>query len=100
MEPVTANAPALPAGGGDRGGLLADIRGGAKLKKLSAAEKNDRSEAVATGGSGSGAASSAPPASSGGDQGGLAGALANALAKRKEKVAHSGEFAVVRAVGL
>lgn len=92
MEPVTANAPSIPPGGGDRGGLLADIRGGARLKKVSEKEKYDRSAAPVPGATpGSGAASGGSATPSGGDAG-LAGALANALAKRKEKVAHSGKY--------
>ncbi|KAF4537625.1 Actin associated WSP1 protein [Lasiodiplodia theobromae] len=63
------------------------IRGGAKLKKVSDTEKNDRSGASVPG------SSTAPPPSSsgggGGADGGLAGALASALAARKSKVSHS-----------
>ncbi|KAF7191205.1 Proline-rich protein LAS17 [Pseudocercospora fuligena] len=74
-----------------RDGLLADIRGGARLKKVSDSEKRDRSGAMVPG---SEAAAPPPPsaggASGGGDaQGGLAGALASALAARKSKVSHS-----------
>ncbi|EME89197.1 uncharacterized protein MYCFIDRAFT_213564 [Pseudocercospora fijiensis CIRAD86] len=74
-----------------RDGLLADIRGGARLKKVSDSEKRDRSAAMVPGGE---AAAPPPPsasgASGGGDaQGGLAGALASALAARKSKVSHS-----------
>jgi hypothetical protein len=76
-----------------RDGLLGEIRGGAKLKKVSAQEKRDRSAAAVPG---SEPAASAPSAgggaAAGGDaQGGLAGALASALAARKSKVSHSGE---------
>lgn len=69
--------------------MLADIRGGARLKKVSDTEKNDRSGAAVPGkepGSGSSAAGGAAAA---GADAGLAGALANALAKRKGKVSHS-----------
>ncbi|GAB7346698.1 hypothetical protein MBLNU459_g1816t1 [Dothideomycetes sp. NU459] len=80
--------PSLPGGGG-RGGLLADIRGGARLKKVSDSEKRDRSAAAVPGGDPS-ASSAAAPAPGGGDAGGgLAGALASALAARKSKVSHS-----------
>lgn len=76
-----------------RDGLLADIRGGSKLKKVSDAEKRDRS-AAAVPGSEPAAPPPGAPAGGGGDaaQGGLAGALASALAARKSKVSHSGEF--------
>jgi len=91
------NAPPLPAPGG-RGGLLADIRGGARLKKVGDQEKRDRS-AAALPGDGAGAGASAGGGSAGagagggaGDGGGLASALANALAVRKSKVSQSGEF--------
>lgn len=72
---------------------MADIRGGARLKKVSAAEKNDRSAAVLSGGGGGngGAAASSGPATPAAE-GGLAGALASALAARKSKVAASGKF--------
>ncbi|EKG18067.1 EVH1 domain-containing protein [Macrophomina phaseolina MS6] len=93
--PPPGGAPAapkmpMPAGGGGRDDLLASIRGGAKLKKVSDSEKKDRSAAMVPG-----ASSSPPPASSGGGaagagaDGGLAGALASALAARKSKVSHS-----------
>lgn len=77
-----------------RDGLLGEIRGGAKLKKVSDKDKRDRSAAAVPG---SEAAAPAPSAgggaSGGGDaQGGLAGALASALAARKSKVSHSGEY--------
>nr|POE79338.1 hypothetical protein CFP56_07403 [Quercus suber] len=84
-------APALPkAPVPGRDGLLADIRGGARLKKVSDQEKRDRSAAMVPGTE----SAVAPPASSGGAgggdaQGGLAGALASALAARKSKVSHS-----------
>ena len=79
-----------------RDGLLNDIRGGARLKKVSDTEKRDRSAAAvpgsepaapAAGGAAGGAAASGAEA-----QGGLAGALASALAARKSKVSHSGKY--------
>ncbi|GAM89628.1 hypothetical protein ANO11243_076670 [Dothideomycetidae sp. 11243] len=80
-----------PGGGDGRGNLLADIRGGARLKKVSDKEKKDRSaamvpgsEAAQTGGASGGASAGADAAG-----GGLAGALASALAARKSKVSHS-----------
>ncbi|KAF2722163.1 WH1-domain-containing protein [Polychaeton citri CBS 116435] len=87
-DTAAAAAPSAPQPG--RGGLLADIRGGAKLKKVSDQEKRDRSGAMVPGGE----AAAPPPAggSSGGDAaagGGLAGALASALAARKSKVGGS-----------
>jgi len=93
------SAPPLPAPGG-RGGLLADIRGGARLKKVGDQEKRDRSAAALPGdGAGAGAGASAGGGGSGagagggaGDGGGLASALANALAVRKSKVSQSGKF--------
>ena len=77
-----------------RDGLLADIRGGARLKKVSESEKRDRSGAAVPGaepaspapGGGGGAAAGGAAA------GGMAGALASALAARKAKVSHSGEY--------
>jgi neural Wiskott-Aldrich syndrome protein len=69
-----------------RDGLLADIRGGARLKKVSDSEKRDRSGAMVPGAE---PTAPPPPASGGapaGGEGGLAGALASALAARKSKV--------------
>ena len=92
-EDAAPNMPLPPAGGDGRGGLLADIRGGARLKKVSDNEKRDRSGAAVPG-----AEPAVPPpqsaggAGSGGAEGGLAGALASALAARKSKVSHSGKF--------
>lgn len=84
----------MPSGGGAPGGLLADIRGGARLKKVSAQDKKDRSAALVPG-----KEDSAPAASGSGAGadagGGLAGALASALAARKSKVSHSGELAIL-----
>ncbi|KAF2209248.1 hypothetical protein CERZMDRAFT_100453 [Cercospora zeae-maydis SCOH1-5] len=86
-EDSAAAVPKVAAPGRD--GLLADIRGGARLKKVSDSEKRDRSAAMVPGSE----TAAAPAASStgGGDaaQGGLAGALASALAARKSKVSHS-----------
>lgn len=73
--------------GGGRDNLLADIRGGARLKKVSDAEKRDRSAAMVPGSESSAGAPS--PAPAGPADGGLAGALASALAARKSKVSHS-----------
>lgn len=65
------------------------------MKKVSEAEKRDRSAAAVPGGdtgSSNNAAGTTTGASSGADQGGLAGALASALAARKSKVSQSGMF--------
>jgi hypothetical protein len=91
-DDTAAAVPKIAVPGRD--GLLGEIRGGAKLKKVSAQEKRDRSAAAVPG---SEPAASAPSAGggapAGGDaQGGLAGALASALAARKSKVSHSGEY--------
>ena len=76
-----------------RDGLLSDIRGGAKLKKVSDKDKRDRSAAAVPGSEPAAPAPSAGGGAGGGDaQGGLAGALASALAARKSKVSHSGEY--------
>ena len=90
-DTAAAAAPTTPVPGRD--GLLADIRGGARLKKVSDTEKRDRSQAMVPG---SESSAPAPPSSGGapapgGDAGGLAGALASALAIRKSKVSHSGK---------
>jgi len=79
-------AAAIPG----RGGLLAEIQGGARLKKVSAQEKRDRSAAVATGEHGA-AGNSTNATGGGGADSGLAGALASALAARKSKVSASGK---------
>jgi hypothetical protein len=84
-----------------RDGLLNDIRGGARLKKVSDTEKRDRSAAAVPGSEpaapAAGAAAGGAAAASGAEaQGGLAGALASALAARKSKVSHSGKYLVVR----
>jgi hypothetical protein len=79
----------LPKPAPGRDGLLADIRGGARLKKVSDTEKKDRSAAAVPGGEPAGGAGGA--ATPGGDAG-LAGALASALAARKSKVSHSGKY--------
>lgn len=89
-EDTAAAVPKVAAPGRD--GLLADIRGGARLKKVSDAEKKDRSAAMVPGSEAATAAPASGGASGGGDaQGGLAGALASALAARKSKVSHSGK---------
>lgn len=80
-----------------RDGLLNDIRGGARLKKVSDTEKRDRSAAAVPGSepaapAAGAAAAGGAAASSAEAQGGLAGALASALAARKSKVSHSGKF--------
>jgi Wiskott-Aldrich syndrome protein len=76
-----------------RDGLLADIRGGARLKKVSDSEKRDRSAAAVPGQEPASPAGGAGGAAAGGAAaGGMAGALASALAARKAKVSHSGEF--------
>jgi len=72
--------------------LLADIRGGARLKKVSDQEKRDRSQAAVPGAEPPAGAASSGPATPGGGEAGLAGALASALAARKAKVSHSGEY--------
>lgn len=74
-----------------RDGLLSDIRGGAKLKKVSDSEKRDRSAAAVPGSEPAAPPPGAPAggAAGGEAQGGLAGALASALAARKSKVSHS-----------
>lgn len=75
-----------------RGGLLADIRGGAKLKKVSDQEKRDRSAAAVPGAEPSSPGASGSAAGGAAAGGGMAGALASALAARKAKVSHSGEY--------
>ena len=88
-----AGLPKAPVGGRD--GLLADIRGGARLKKVSDSEKRDRSAAAVPGQEPSaGAAGAAAGGAAPGPDAGLAGALASALAARKSKVSHSGKFHV------
>ncbi|KIW09608.1 uncharacterized protein PV09_00476 [Verruconis gallopava] len=87
--PPPPPVPTMPKAPG-RDGLLADIRGGTKLRKVADSEKRDRSAALVPGAE----PSSPGPAASGGTSGGaadggLAGALASALAARKAKVSHS-----------
>lgn len=97
-EDSAAALPKLDVPG--RGGLLADIQKGARLKKVSDQEKRDRSAAAVPGGE---AAAPAPGGAGGGDAaagGGLADALASALAARKSKVSHSGKCFVFVAVGV
>ena len=77
---------------GGRDNLLSDIRGGARLKKVSDAEKRDRSAAIVPGSEPS--AGTPSPAPAGPADGGLAGALASALAARKSKVSHSGKCSI------
>jgi len=61
------------------------------LKKVSDAEKRDRSQAAVPGAEPPAGAAGSGPATPGGEAG-LAGALASALAARKAKVSHSGEY--------
>ncbi|KAF2479622.1 hypothetical protein BDY17DRAFT_327572 [Neohortaea acidophila] len=86
--PPRTSAP-LPAPAPGRDGLLADIRGGARLKRVSDAEKRDRSAAAVPGAEPAVSPASAGGAGGGAPEGGLAGALASALAARKSKVSHS-----------
>ncbi|KAK1080203.1 hypothetical protein LTR33_005739 [Friedmanniomyces endolithicus] len=86
---AAAAASAATAAPG-RGGLLADIQRGARLKKVGDQEKRDRSAVVVPGGEAVPAAAGGGGKSGGGDGGGgLANALADALAARKSKVSHS-----------
>lgn len=92
----SANAPPLPKPTGGKDDVLASIRasggvGGGKLKKVSDAEKRDRSAAAVPGDptSALSGGASAPAAPSGG--GGLADALAAALSQRNKKVSASGK---------
>ena len=104
MPPRDGGAPPPPPGGAPplpkvaaagRDGLLADIRGGARLKKVSDSEKKDRSAAAVPGSEpAAGAAGGSGPATPGADAG-LAGALASALAARKAKVSHSGKCEII-----
>ncbi|KAK4987526.1 hypothetical protein LTR50_004559 [Elasticomyces elasticus] len=87
--PPPMPAVKIPAGAGDRGGLLADIRGGAKLKKVDDKEKRIRDNVLLPGAASTGPADTPASSGGGGDAGGLAGALASALAARKSKVSHS-----------
>ncbi|KAL8918182.1 MAG: hypothetical protein Q9208_007534 [Pyrenodesmia sp. 3 TL-2023] len=90
----TRGAPPLPKPVGGKEDVLASIRasggvGGGKLKRVSSAEKRDRSAAAVPGAptSGPSGGASAPSAPSGG--GGLADALAAALSTRNKKVSAS-----------
>ena len=80
--PNADSGAALPKPPVERGGLLADIRGGAKLRKVDDSVKRDRSAALAPAADGSGGS----PAPTPGPDAGMAGALATALAQRKAKV--------------
>ncbi|TID19668.1 wh1-domain-containing protein [Venturia nashicola] len=71
-----------------RSALLGDIQSAPKLRKVSSAEKRDRSTPAVPGGAAEASAASGGGNSGGGDTG-LAGALASALAARKAKVSHS-----------
>ncbi|KAF2839738.1 WH1-domain-containing protein [Patellaria atrata CBS 101060] len=86
--PPPGGAP-LPKPSRERGNLLADIRGGARLKKVSDTEKRDRSGAMVPGQEAPAGGPTASPAGANAADGGLAGALASALAARKSKVSHS-----------
>ncbi|KAK5129029.1 hypothetical protein LTR85_000362 [Meristemomyces frigidus] len=89
VDPDTAAALPKAAVPG-RGGLLADIQKGARLKRVSSQEKRDRSQAMVPGSEAAAPAAPAGGSGGGGDAGGgLAGALASALAARKSKVSHS-----------
>ncbi|KAI9817498.1 MAG: hypothetical protein M1827_001108 [Pycnora praestabilis] len=93
------SAPRLPKPIGGKEDVLAGIRqiggvGSGRLKKVSDAEKRDRSAAVVAGGAAGGAEggsgnAGAAPAPGGATEGGLAGALAAALSKRKTRVSAS-----------
>jgi len=92
-------------GAGDRGNLLADIRGGPRLRKVNDQDKRDRSAALVPGSEQAAAAAASAGATgsargSQGADGGLAGALASALAARKSKVSHSGKLGPVNLVVL
>ncbi|KAK2745549.1 hypothetical protein FQN57_003674 [Myotisia sp. PD_48] len=87
--PPGGAAPALPKPAPGKEDLLASIRassGGNGLRKVSAAEKRDRSSAVVSNGSADPQSSSIPPQA---PQGGMMGALQDALNKRKKKVSAS-----------
>ena len=84
--------PSRPKAAPGRDGLLADIRGGARLKKVADSEKRDRSAAAVPGQEPASPAPGAAAAGGGAAAGGMAGALASALAARKAKVSHSGEL--------
>ncbi|KAI4949104.1 hypothetical protein J4E91_005568 [Alternaria rosae] len=86
--PPSGGAP-LPKPAPGRDGLLADIRGGARLKKVSDSEKKDRSGAAVPGAEPAGGASGGASGAATPGDAGLAGALASALAARKSKVSHS-----------
>ena len=90
-------APLLPNAGSGKEDLLASIRGsggigGGRLKRVSSAEKRDRSSAMVPG-----TESKAPALATSGNAGtagggGLADALAAALSQRNKKVSASGTY--------
>ncbi|PVI07145.1 WH1-domain-containing protein [Periconia macrospinosa] len=87
--PPPMPAPAgLPKPAPGRDGLLADIRGGARLKKVSDTEKRDRSAALVPGQEATSTQSAGGAAPAAAD-GGLAASLKDVLAKRNKKVSHS-----------
>ena len=99
LPPGRDSAPALslPRPSGDRGDLLASIRGtggvgSGRLKRVSSAEKRDRSAAAVPGAATSPSTAGGGGGSSGGGGGGggLADALAAALSQRNKKVSASG----------
>lgn len=93
--PPPPGAAPLPKPAPGRDGLLADIRGGARLKKVSDTEKKDRSAAAVPGSEPVGGAGGASGPATPGGEAGLAGALASALAARKAKVSHSGKHSIL-----
>jgi Wiskott-Aldrich syndrome protein len=84
-------AAVLPKAPVERVGLLADIRGGAKLRKVDDSVKRDRSAAAVPGAE----PAAGSPAPTPGPDAGMAGALATALAQRKAKVANSGKLCLL-----
>ncbi|KAL8732359.1 MAG: hypothetical protein Q9166_002757 [cf. Caloplaca sp. 2 TL-2023] len=90
----TPSAPPLPKPTGGKEDVLASIRasggvGGGKLKKVSDAEKRDRSAAAVPGAAPSAASGGASAPSAPAAGGGLADALAAALSQRNKKVSAS-----------
>lgn len=88
--------PSMLIAAGGKDDVLASIRasggiGGGRLKRVSDAERRDRSAALAPGATdGAAGARGSLPAPNASAEGGLAGALAAALEKRKAKVSASG----------